>query len=214
MYLFDRKGNSINVYSLTPDFEALKKYRAEELRKAFAEEELVYKALTNSEPILENKDVLKMSELNYDIDGEYHKLELDKHKSMVEIIHVLGNFLNGEYVSNRIVQVLNENNEVIKYLLIVSNYLIKYYPSFNQKHMHHILNLPRSLYLLQLLQQQKYSELKNENIDSLLSMFKLSEQPVDNFGYTSFINQDKTLEMVNSSQHILQRKLELNSKKN
>ena len=174
MYLFNRNGNGIDVYSLVPDFEALRKYRTNELRKAFSEEELVYTAHTNSEPILEIKDVVTLSELNYDNDGEYHKLELDKNKSMVEIIHILGNYLNGDYINNRIVQVLNENNEVVKYLLIVSNYLVKYYPTFNQKHMYHILSLPKSLYLLQQLQQQKYSNLENENIDELLCMFNLS----------------------------------------
>lgn len=208
MYLFDKKDNNVLVYDLKPDLEAIENYRASEMRN-IPFEELVYHATTNGEPLLETKNIIKLSELNFNDGEEYHKFELDTYKSAIKISLLLSNYIKGDYVDSRVVSLLNDENEAIKYLLVPFAYKARYYPSFNRKSLEDILSIPKSLYLLQMLQQGHFNALKDEDITKQLALFNLSEEPINIFGPADFSDTKKNRAMIASSNMILQRKKKL-----
>ena len=205
MYLFDKQGSKINVYNMVANSQAIKEYKEQELYKMDPYNKIVYCAKTNAEPILELKDVIYDSELNYNIAGEFHQFYYDCYKP-----EVIRYFIEGSFNNNRVVKVLNGKEEIVGYLLITQGYNTKL--SQGENSMFNILSIPRSLYLLQMLQQCHFDTLNDADINEQLKLFQLIKEPVDELSINdfSYLNEGQR-NMMSSSEMILERKLKIDS---
>lgn len=205
MYLFLKKDDYVLVYDLKPNEKKIADYRAIELSK-LSLENMVYCATSNGEELLETRSILKSTDLNFNDGDEYHKFEIDTRMTIKDIKEYLDTYIKGEYNYSRVVKVLNENNEVVKYLLVPFSYQGKYYPGFNRKHIKNILEIPKSLYLLHMLYLGEYIALANEDIKDQLALFDLSNEPIDVLGVADFSYTKKNVATIKSSELILERK--------
>lgn len=209
MYLFNKRGNKVDLYTLTPNDAELKKYREEELLKAYGSARF-YCAVTNGAAIFEEKDVVSTSEINFDIDGQYHLFKEDTDKSVMSKKTIINDFFNGIYNNCRVIKVLDDSGKICGYLLLTQDYYCRYDQGNTVKHIENIILIPKSLYLLQMLMQERFNLLYDENINDILQMFTLSRWPVDRIIYGSSFEPDRItkeeLEMYESSKDILKRK--------
>ena len=103
--------------------------------------------------------------------------------------------------------------QTLYYLLITGSYELQTLSS--RIAMHNIISLPKSLYLLQMLEQSNFTKLDNEDINELLDLFYFSVSPVqiipleylDNAFKYGLINETSKdiSKKVNDSSKILQK---------
>jgi len=204
MYLFNRKNGAVEVYALTPDVDALKAYREQELKEKIDYNETLYYAVTNSKKVLEQKDNVNVKELNYNCFNKFHIFKEDTNRSMFETCAHINKYLKGEYENSRLVKVVDENNDTVKYLVVPFIY-VGFYPILNIKHMDGIISVPESLFILEQFEQRNFEyALSNTNIDKILTMYDLSLQPTD------ILKEDEvSKEAIESSKLVLERKKNL-----
>lgn len=209
MYLFNRKGNRIDIYTLVPDEDKLKIYREEEMAKV-PYQDMLYRASTNGPVVLGTKDVYSINELDFKHNGIYHEFLKDHDRPMREVVLLINNYINGFYKDCPVAKIVDENGKVLNYVLLPFEYMRQYYPLFNMLYLDNVLSIPKSLYLLQLLELERFDALKGENIDEQLSMFSLSKGPIDHIFCNPDIDEDcfglEDMKLVEASQLILKRK--------
>lgn len=180
MFLYDKKDKSVDVFTLTYNAEEMRNYKMEQMKKIPANKRgLFTKEIITSLPyfrdpfipILLKKDLyseeISISELigtnkslNYNID----------HNDVVDLLEW---FYSEKYSDRPVARVLDLKN--LRYLLVASSYVT--YQEENDKviaKIEDIIEIPKSLYLLQLLQQQKFSSISDEDISEQLDLFKFS----------------------------------------
>lgn len=175
MFLYDMKEKNLNIYELTGDIQAMKDYRLEEMSK-IPEEERIFIAegfLTSLIPPvfefeLDDSDfVIPMEKVNNNV---LHKFKLEnptKGSSML----TLANYISGGLSNKPVVKVKDSNR--LRYFLISED---KYQKDecYRGKVMKGIIEIPESLYLLQLLEQEKFTLIGKKNIKKQLCLFEVS----------------------------------------
>ena len=184
MLLYDNKDKHLDIYEFNSDRKKMIDYKLKELKKIPENERfLVAKTRINSndKPLFEEY----ISNLNNDIvldstyvdskdnnNGTYHKLEYDNNNST---------FLENYYIYSN----LKDKSVVqIKYLEMIKYYLLysrkyRYLGEYEDKkdyQMDNILQIPESLYLLQLIEQEKFKSLDDKDIEEQLSLYTLSKK--------------------------------------
>ena len=189
MLIYDQKGNNIDVYTMNPKVEELKKYRRNVMRRQKIED-MFYSLKTNCKETIES--ISRGSEvdikiLNFDKDsitgerlwsnlqlmGNVEPCEKEVQQEIIE------KYIDGVYDSVKPVKVSDCNWDDLK--CVELNRLLKTSGARivtknsqgNVWEIKNMINLPRSLYLLHLLQQGKYGELISENITKQLSLFDI-----------------------------------------
>lgn len=187
MLIYDKLEDSINIYNMEGKKEEIKKYRERVLKRCKKKEPLFYYLKTNClETIKSLKDVsdIDINLLSYDnstvLDyGSYSSIyEIEPANIDSEQERILEAYISGYYDKQTITKVSkynwqNESNEELLRLLKPSIYYIAGTNSHGDVYeIDDMLNLPRNLYLLHLLQQGKYAHVVNENITKLLKLFE------------------------------------------
>lgn len=211
MFLYDKHDENIDVFLLLRKEQSIKDYRKEQMETIPLKERCMYTkeivSNPNSIPVLLRKDLdlITMEELT----GNNKALEYND--DMEDCSDLLQHFYNNEYVNSHVARV--ELKAKLMYLLIASNYIIS--KKENGKlimKVEDIINLPKSLYLLQLLEQEKFSLIAGEDLSEQLDLFdfcyvnniSLKElQKTDACGITKGAYL-KTINKSNNDKYILQ----------
>lgn len=177
MYLYEEKETKFNIYSFHPKTKEIHDYRANQL-KQIPNDELVMCGATRMG--IESYEILKNYQNQFDTeiipienaDGEYHRLEksvlyrYDEDKKVF-----LEKYYSGEFINNKIARI--RDLKKIKYFLLSETEYGFTLPDW--KIMEGLLQIPESLYLLSLIEQQKFSLIGNKDISEQLSLFNLEK---------------------------------------
>lgn len=173
MFLYDKKENSINVYSVKSD-NTIVEYRKKEMDKI---SEKVFKARTKIDssletPLFEKNEVLSniipIGTANNCKSGYgSHWLSPDYNRNY----ELVCRYINGDYINKPVVRV--QGDEMMYFLLTQKNYFTCF-NNTDKKVMNGIIKIPESLYLLQSFQQEEFSFLNDKSISELLSLFSVS----------------------------------------
>lgn len=189
MLIYDRKGNSIDIYTMNPKVEEVKRYRKSVIRR-HKTEIMFYTLRTNCKDTIANFNEggeIDIKLLNYDKDtiievspwssleslGNLEPSEVETQQEIIE------RYIEGEYDSVNPVKTFDYNckddifTELNRLLKTESEKIVTKNSQGNIWEIKNIINLPKSLYLLQLLQQGKYGRLISENITRQLSLFDI-----------------------------------------
>lgn len=97
--------------------------------------------------------------------------------SILDMGCFIGYGMEGLINNHKMITTYSNEKQIIHYLLITSTYELESLSSHVV--MRNIISIPKSLYLLQLLNQEKISEIGSENIDNLLELFDFSVYPIN-----------------------------------
>lgn len=176
MFLYDNKGDYIDVYKLEPKLEEIKKYRKKEMNK-IPKDKRCWVATTNDSS-------LKVLELCDDT-VLYEKLHIRYRKYGVDVYHKFYPF-NGENNFKYLNEYFNDDEFVYDLhnismseqndmfiLCLEKGYKFHRYSTIPYE-MEGIINIPQSLYLLELLLQGRTDLIGNNDISKQLSLFDIS----------------------------------------
>ena len=190
MLLYEKQNNTICVYKLSALEEDLMDYRIEEMKKIPGSQQLFYaKQVYNNEQYRDQLDEYVFSYEKADrrlsTDNTYHILLSDNQDITIrnEILHDL---YNGKFVDKKVIRILYD--KIMYYLLTEDHYIEAKYRPFT-KYLKNIIQIPESLYILQLFEQGKYDILINQGIDitKILELYnfeyfgKVAEEELINF---------------------------------
>lgn len=227
MFLYDKKEKSLDVYDFTASKESLEKFRMEQIEQIPKDERIMFAEthvkLYGQTPLLKeyigknsNNEILSSDyadneeRKNNDPYGRYHVLRNDK-RSDKDHEFLLDLYIHGHFVDKSIVQI--QYQEMMKYYLLRREsygYLGEYDGGKNFK-MEEIIQLPESLYLLQLLEQGRFALLDDQDITKQLELYTLTKiyevsfeelQKMDSCGITENA-YSKTRYKADSDSHIL-----------
>lgn len=183
MYLYDKSNNNIDVYTMISNSKKVKEFKKREMAQKLPFE--ILKAATNNEKKLQiPKDSFSWDELNEVETGFYggrfwHKIsnyELTE-EEMKRQLKLLNDYYQGNF-TNKKVALIKKDLKTIKYFLLTQD---SYQASNNIYIMNNIISIPKSLYLLQLLEQGNLYEVENEDISEQLQTFDISKEPIESF---------------------------------
>ena len=183
MYLYDNSDKfKINIYYLHPKQSSLYYYRLEQM-KQIADDEKIMCGVTGIG--IENYEIFKKYEDKFDtetipmgnVNGKYHKLETDilysKGRNKEKLLSC---YYLGDLIDKKIARVWDLKR--IRYFLLKQTEYSRILPG--KKILEGIIEIPESLYLLSLIEQEKFSLIGDKDISEQLSLFKLEqEQSID-----------------------------------
>lgn len=182
MYLYDKKDKTIDVYSFDANEIVMKAYRETQMQQ-IPENKRVYIAESYS-PELSTTPILALSEKELDQrifsmeeansrqdNGNYHLLSSDKTSRRNREI-LLDSFYYG-HLSNRNVARIHDLEQIRYFLLEQTTYIPELY-NRRIRTLKNIIELPESLYLLQMLEQGKFSPISNHDFSEQLELFSVA----------------------------------------
>ncbi len=202
MYIYDRKNDSIDLYTIEAKKEELKEYKRSVLEKS--KDNLLYYLITNVEKV-RNRFVNSQELSIHDIEFNTHVWtpviyntfsilrEVIGTKSIAELQEQCERYLENGWLENLdicrdqinlIKQYINGDFDNIPLLRIVEEnmqdfYLLRTESDRNDSQtdtnlfVHNIIKLPRSLQILQLLLQGKYEKINDAEITDQLKLFNI-----------------------------------------
>ncbi len=199
MYIYDRKNDSINRYTIEAKKEELKKYKQKIIEAN--DEDLLYYLITSVETTKDrfvNSQELAISDIVYGpqwtIPGKiqsnlrnrggtkniaylrelclrFHGIGWeDLEDECIEHINLIEQYINGDFDNIPLIRIIEENNHDF-YLLRTEAAKTTMYGDFWL--VDNIIKLPRSLQVLQLLLQGKYEKINDEEITDQLKLFNI-----------------------------------------
>lgn len=200
MYLYQKQGQTINVYNFNAEHSDLVNYRMEQMKKIPQGKRVLY-AETNSEPMepLFQHYIGQLDQITFDYleadddirygDGDinarwYHKLKAEENKDTRK--ELLQRYYQGQLTDKDIAKIQYESG--IRYYLLKNRVYTPDIYDEQLKVLNGIIEIPESLYLLQLLQQGKFSLIGDKDISEQLSLYNLSY--VDNIHIEEMLKMD------------------------
>lgn len=227
MILYDKRDESLDIYELVAHKDELVKYRKKQM-KQIPDNERIFVAETRVDPygetpLLENyagkitsgrvinaeyADNEKRKENN--AYGRYHVLKKN-FQNLSDNNILLDSYYNGTLVNSGVIRI--QYLKAMKYFLI-SEKTYKYLGEYDEGKnymMKNIIQLPESLYLLQLLEQGKFVFLNDKDISEQLALYTLSKKDEISFSELqkmslAEINKNDYLNIANkidNDRHIL-----------
>ena len=189
MLIYDKKDDSIDIYSIQAKKEELKKFRKNVLQK-HKNEQLFYYLRTNCEKTIERfktADDIDISFLNYDnsspLDvGTWSSIDImqNLHSCVIQTQkEILEKYIDGTYddlITTRTFELICKDDldcEIHRLLKPEEAKIVSQNSHGNVWEIKNMINLPRNLYLLHLLQHGKFSKLTSENITRQLQLFEI-----------------------------------------
>ena len=176
MFFYYKKENCIEVYYIVPKSENLKKYRKSELKKV-KEEKLFYLFKSNEKNIIKlfkdrksvniknlNSDELFIKEVS--ILNPNNFIRIETRDKLIE------SYIEGKFSYVHPIEIFEDgknSKKQLQFLLAPDNMRIQ----DGVLNIENILNLPRSLYILQLFEIRKFELLQNEDITKYLKLFNI-----------------------------------------
>ncbi len=193
MFLYDKKEKSLDVYDFTANKDDLIDYRMTQMEQ-IPESERIFVAETHIDPYGDlllfekytgktfNYEVLSASYAdNYseerkksDVYRRYHVLKSDN-RSKRNNEMLLDYYVFGHLADRSVVQI--QYPEIIKYYLLKrTSYDFVGSDEYGKNYkMEDIIQLPESLYLLQLLEQDKFTSFDGKDISEQLELYTLAK---------------------------------------
>ena len=202
MYIYDKKDDSIDLYTIEAKKEELKEYKRSVLEKS--KDNLLYYLITNVEKTRNqfvNSQELSISDIEFDTRAWNPALyntfsilrEVAGTKNIAEIQEQCKRYLNNGWIENLdicmdqinlIKQYINGDFDNIPLIRIVEENMQDFYllrTELDKNHsqagvnwfVHNIIKLPRSLQILQLLLQGKYEKINDAEITDQLGVFNI-----------------------------------------
>lgn len=233
MYLYDRKNDTIEIYSMQENINALKAYQTQEMQ-AIPMAHRVLEIETNTLnvpfsrefPLQKNTEPIdiKNTEIHFTkkkiIGSEYHRLKVANRSLEEQIMDTkVKDYYFGNYNLSQMVRVykFEQSNQrlSIAFYLLLNGYYDSEKGSGNIRYIRNIINIPESLYLLELLRRGHFSLLDNKDITEQLKLFTISENPIkcytlkelEELGKYDFDPEaaNKALDRVENSRTIFER---------
>ena len=193
MHLFEKNGNSIDVYTMTPNAEKIARFKEAEMER-IPFKERVYKAtcdwrskyFENAEFEANYFDIVEnYSESGMQGEQLFHKISTYPINGgeLVRQNMLLDDYYKGEFKDKPIVSISRieiARYKVLKYLLLTQSSYNKF-GNHDCYIMDNIISIPRTLYLLQLLEQEKIELLlkeidnNNDDISKQLALFDIEK---------------------------------------
>lgn len=178
MFLYDKKENTLDVYKFTGNNDKLINYRKEQLRKNQKDLCLLYAQTTARwqsllPPLFEEyqNDFDTTIFTKRMVDGyTHHLISVPINESIKETYK---QFCNGKQADKPIIRVAESND--ISYFLLTNQ---KYQPDGVYKEkltLSGIIRLPESLFILQMLEQGKFSVVRDYDISEQLRLFSFTK---------------------------------------
>ena len=176
MFLYDNKGDFIDVYKLEPKIDEIKKYRKKEMGRIHKKNRYWYAGTNDSG--------LKKLEVSDDV-IEFVDLNVRGTRFGFDYFHEFYPFYSVNY-SDKFLKKYLENNEFCYDLHRISGenddiFILRLNKSYRYCRydkvpyiMDGIIRIPKSLYLLELLLQGKTNLINNSDISEQLSLFDIS----------------------------------------
>lgn len=212
MYLYDKKEDKIDIYSFIPNDKKLYEYRFEQM-KQIPEDEMVVRGVTGTG--IEGYEIFKNYENKFDTEiipienanGSYHRLESDPLNGKGRNKEILLDAYYFGHLKDRKIARLWDLKK-LRYLLLKQNQY-RYY--FGKVILEEIIEIPESLYLLSLIEQEKFSLIGERDISEQLSLFKLEQTKginLDTIERMDYIGMapgcySKTIKKAENDAHIL-----------
>lgn len=221
MKLYDRNGDKLTVYNLTAKDEDLTQYRLTKMEQ-IPKKDRFFKAEPHLAPYgntllfeyYTNEDnkgkVIKATEADSrkssDLYGRYYHI-LKKAKTNKKL---LSDYYSGYLVSRNVVRI--QYLDMMKYFLLSEEYrYLGEYDDGKIYKMRGIMQIPESLYLLQLIEQERFENLDKKDIIEQLEFYWLSKisefnmdelKKMDEFGVANGAYQ-KAIHKSKTDKHIL-----------
>lgn len=200
MYLYDKNENSFDVYKFEANSEDLINYRKEQMKKVSIDT-CIYHAEVRVDD--NNNSIFNPNKHSFILK---HSYVANCHRD-----NLLNAYYYGYYVSKNINKIKYFN--ILKYYLFTTNQYNSnfYYDSRNIKYITDIIEIPESLYLLQLIEQQSFSLIGDKDVSEQLNLFTTSKineisfdelKKVDACGITSNA-YDTTIKKAEEDKYIL-----------
>ena len=214
MILYDKNKNVIKVYSLEANNKDLYNYRIEQMdtipmksQILCAREQICYKINPYEiVSVLEDKDFDKDIIPYEDLIDDYHGVEHSLTRPFIEKGEdkkLLEEYYNELYIDSPVARI--KTLKKLRYLLLTKNYYVvdPYdYDGTRIKRMDNIIELTESLFILQMLEQNKFYLLDDYDISKELELFTLSLINEFNIDYLND-NKDKIINKVNNDAKVL-----------
>lgn len=185
MYLYDKTKEIIDVYTMISNNQKAAEFKKNEIESSIPFEERILRASTNDIKELENivQPILwsKLQQENMCGENFWHKVASYQMSGEEKIrqANLLKGYYNGEFTDKSIALIEDYNKENSKFEIIKYFLLTKSYNEINGQYiMNDIISLPKSLYFLQMLEQGKFSNVVDEDIDRQLQTFDISKDPI------------------------------------
>ncbi len=171
MFLYEKNDKNIDVFSLSRNAQNIRDYRIEQMKKIPLDRRCLYTEEIysgNGGPILFEKNLKSHIFSKEELIGKNKSLNYNT--DLEDCSDLLQRFYSDKYINKSVARVDFENK--LRYLLIVSNYVN--FRKVNGKEImriEDIIEIPKSLYLLQLLEQKKFSLIAKDDISEQLNLF-------------------------------------------
>lgn len=213
MFLYEKKDKTIDVFSLSQNSNVIRNYKIEQMKKIPPNERGLYteeivSSFTTPVSISIKKNIYTGIVPSSELIGENKSLNYNNDIKDVE--DLLQWFYYERYNDRPVAKVEHLNK--LKYLLIASNYIsMREVNGKKIMKIEDIIEIPKSLYLLQLLQQENFIVIKDEDFSEQLNLFNFSYinqisldelEKMDNCGITENA-YSKTINKANNDEHIL-----------
>lgn len=206
MYLYDKKENGYEVYSMTIDKMSAYLYRNAQIEKIKSDRRVLYfeERVKNllDKPLFahyKNEIEVPIEEVFISQGNHYRILKTSSmDSSMKECL--IGKYKLGKFSHSRVVKICSPKE--FRYLL-----LTKEARSVSNDHsimaMTNIIELPKSLFLLQLLEQEKYAYLGYEDLSEQIDLF--TKEKVGMVSTEELARMDRCGITKNASNEILKK---------
>lgn len=179
MYLYDKRENRIDVYDLISDDKKLYEYRIEQMQQ-IPEEQKIICGITSTG--IEGYEIFKKYENKFDTElipienanGRYHRLEPDMLNGTGRNREVLLDSYYSGYLKDRKIARLRDLKRLRYFLLNQTQY--SYY--FEKAILGGIIEIPKELYLLSLIEQEKFTLIGDKDVSEQLGLFSLEQTKV------------------------------------
>jgi len=184
MYLYNKNGDKIEVYHLMPKEKQITEYKKNEMQK-IPEEDRVLKAVTNDGPKIQNCcGVTFSSEINYgnihSFFQKYHRLINYDDKEREKALKILEEYYDCT-CNSKTLEVDSYTKEHKYYLLSEGNHYTYETTMFkpNKLIMNGIIQIPKSLFILQKLYFGYGQDLVDYDICEQMDLFRFNAKPKD-----------------------------------
>lgn len=189
MYIYDKKDNLVDLYFIEPKKQDLKEFK-EKILKEKEKEAFFYYLSTNSSRTFDHlySEDCDIEYLRYDTGevfdmGNWSIILKMSNSSDIEKNaqrKILENYINGKYASltpTRVFERLQDKkteSDIYRFLIFETPVMVNQLMDTCNWRINNLFNLPRDLYLLQLLENGNFSKLISEDIEEQLHLFELN----------------------------------------
>ena len=208
MFLYEKEGKDMKVYSLKKDEQALREYRMNQMKQIRAGRRCFY----TTEVVESLRDDPTLLRRNFETDITPYSELVDKlryNTDKEDCDALLREYYRGDY-TNRSVAVIDYYKKLRYLLMVTISPRYAGYPRKNTLCIDDLVELPESLYFLQLLERGKYNLLAEKDVSEQLQYFdfhfvdSFNEQELQKMIKCGILSNETLQETLDSNQQAVQ----------